>query len=255
MSELEVSTKAGSPWNKVFWLFGLLIVSGLIVFFSFIWISKQSIDATAETVREVFKPKEVVQTFYQWRELQVEGNEGNILEVATAGAVEEFTRKTNFELFGKVMPLGTTVSEITVPAVYRFHIDLNGEWFVEADGSRLMVIAPRLKPSLPVAFDTGGIQKKTKSGWGRWDGDENLEALEREITSKLNQRAADEKTLSKAREKSRVAVAKFLKTWLINQAMWADGKFEEIVVIFEDEKEASLMNQKPVLQLESEPLD
>ena len=180
---------------------------------------------------------------------------GNILEVATAEATEEFTRKTNVEWFGAIMPLGTTVSEITVPATYRFHIDLNGDWFVESDGSRLMVIAPKLKPSLPVAFDSGKMRKKTKSGWGRWDKHDNLEALERDITLKLNLRASDAKTLSKARDESRLAVAKFLKRWLLTQDVWAAGRFEEIVVIFEDEKGMSLMNTPATMKFEVPKLE
>lgn len=248
-------SSASSPWAKVFWLFVLLLLSGLIVFGAFIWLGKQSIDATKETVVELFKPGETVQTFHEWRELEVAGNEGNILEVATAEATEEFTRKTNVEWFGAIMPLGTTVSEITVPATYRFHIDLNGDWFVESDGSRLMVIAPKLKPSLPVAFDSGKMRKKTKSGWGRWDKHDNLEALERDITLKLNSRASDAKTLSKARDESRLAVAKFLKRWLLTQDVWAAGRFEEIVVIFEDEKGMSLMNTPATMKFEVPKLE
>lgn len=249
----EPEKKPGSPWNKVFWLVVILICAGLIVFLSFIWLGKRGIDASKEAAVEivkVFKPDVVVDSFEEWREMKATGTDGNILEVATATSTEKFTRKTNLAMFGKTLPLGTTVSEITVPATYRYHIDLNGNWFVTSDGPRLLVIAPRVQPSLPVAFDTAGVQKKTKSGWARWDSGDNLEALEKSLTSKLNLHAADEKSIAKAREEAREAVAKFVHTWLVQQEAWGDKRFEEIVVMFEGEKEKTLSNLPASLRLQ-----
>lgn len=257
--ETEKPVKSGSPWGKVFWLFVILIFSGLAVFFSFVWLGKQTIDSTKDAaveIVEMFKPEEVVETFEEWREMEATATDGNILEVATATASEKFTRSTNFAMFGKTLPLGTTVSEITVPATYRYHIDLNDDWFVTSDGSRVFVLSPRIQPSLPVAFDTGGMQKKTKSGWARWDGTENLDELEATITSKLAIRSTDPEVMEKIRDESRVAVAKFVKSWLLSREAWADGKFEEIVVVFEGEKDASLTSAEPVLELdEPEPVE
>ncbi|NNE94118.1 MAG: DUF4230 domain-containing protein [Verrucomicrobiales bacterium] len=254
MSEAEAKA-APSPWSKVFWMFVILIAAGLIAFLASIWLGNQAIDAGKEnlnTAINLFKPNEVIRDFHEWRELQVDGNEGNVLELATAEATEKLTRSTNVEWFGKVMPLGTTISDISIPATYRYHIDLSGEWFIESDGGRLMVIAPKLQPSLPVAFDTGRMQKKTKSGWGRWDGNDNLAELEKSITTKLAERASDEKTIAKIRDEARLSLAKFLKTWLLKQEGWGEGRFEEIVVKFEDEEDLKLLDAPETLRLGSE---
>lgn len=238
----------------IFSLIVILIVAGLIIYLAPMIFADRLAQKGKDTITgiaEAFRPEEVIESFNVYREAKIEGTEGNILEVAKGEATETFTRKTNLEWFGKSMPLGTTVSEISVPATYRYHIDLNGDWFIQSDGKRLLVMAPKLRPSLPVAFDTAGMQKKTKSGWGRWDGDENLDELEQSLTAKLAVRAGDSESIKKYRDTSRLAVAKFLQTWLLNQDAWADGKFEEIVVRFEDETGGSLMNAKPVLDLKS----
>ncbi|MEM6278343.1 MAG: hypothetical protein AAF733_02620 [Verrucomicrobiota bacterium] len=241
-----------SAWGRVFWLFIVLTVSGLVVFFSFVWLSKKGIDSTKEAFVEIataFKPEEVVQTFDEWRALEAKGNDGNILEVATAESTERFTRKTNLAMFGRTLPLGTTVSEISVPATYRYHIDLNDDWFVTTDGPRLLVLAPAIRPSLPVAFDTAKMQKKSKSGWARWDSSANLSELEKSITSRLAERAGDDSSLEKIREASRESVARFVQSWLLSQEAWGAAKFEEISVMFEGE-EASLSSMPPVLDHE-----
>tara|TARA_R110000850_G_scaffold17996_11_gene54614 strand:- start:668 stop:1510 length:843 start_codon:yes stop_codon:yes gene_type:complete len=228
----------GGFWNKVFWLSLAMIASGLVVFLSFVWMGKQGIDATSETVvgiARLFKPDEIVETFENWREMEATATDGNILEIATAEATEEFTRKTNLAMFGTTLPLGTTVSEITVPATYRYHIDISEEWFLATDGPKLLVLAPAVRPSLPVAFDTGRMKKKTDSGWGRWDGQDSLDELEKTITSKLALRAAAPDALEVIREESRLAVAKFVRRWLLSHEAWDMDQFEQIIVAFDGE--------------------
>lgn len=250
-SSEKAEKKLGLP-GAVFGIFAVLILAGLIVFFSFVWLGKHGVDSATDAVVKVvaaFKPEEVVETFDEWRVLEATGNEGNILEVATAQSVERFTRKTNLAMFGKTLPLGTTVSEISVPATYRYHIDISEEWFVTSDGPRLLVLAPALRPSLPVAFDTGLVQKKSQTGWGRWDGDANMEELEKTITSKLESRASNEDSLAKVRDASRDSVAKFVQSWLLSREAWGEDKFEEIVVMFDGETN-SLSSMPPVLEIE-----
>ena len=133
------------PWVRVFWLLIILVVSALTVFLSFIWLGKRGVDSAKDAEVEIvtaFKPEEIVETFDEWRALEAEGNEGNILEVAIAEATEKFTRKTNLAMFGKTLPLGTTVSEISVLATYRYLFNLYEEWFLTSDGGRLLVLAP-----------------------------------------------------------------------------------------------------------------
>jgi len=244
----------GSAWTKVFWLFVLLGVAGLAVFGSFVWLGKQGIDSTKEVAIEVvraFRPEQVVQSFEEWRELEATGTDGDILEIATAEATEQFTRQTNLEMFGTKLPLGTTVSEIVVPATYRYHIDLDEDWFLTSDGSTLLVLAPEVRPSLPVAFDTGRMRKKTNAGWARWDGAESLAALEKTLTSKLEKRARQEEVLDEVREEGRLAVAKFVRKWLLARTAWGEDRFDEIVIKFEGEDGPPLTSMPPTLRWES----
>lgn len=238
--------------GTAFWVFLTLVAGALIVYFSFLRQVERTVDKTTGAVDKVidtakgaavelvklFQPEEVIKTFHEWRELTVASGTGSHLEIATAEASERFTRTTNFEVFGKKLPMSTSVSEITVPATYRFHIDLNDEWNLTSDGKRLVVRAPRVRPTLPVAFDTGRVEKKTSSGWVRWDADDDLADLEKGITSELAIRAADPDTIAKIEDEGRIAVARFVRTWLLTREAWGDGRFEEIVVIFEGEEES-----------------
>ncbi len=253
------ATRSRSGPGTFFWVFLTLVVAGLLVYFSWLWMAKRAVDSAKETIieiAEVFRPDLVVTTFNEWRELKVTASGGNILEVATAESSEHFTRTTNMAMFGRVLPLTTTISEITIPATYRFHIDLNEPWNIIPDGNRLLVRAPAVRPSLPVAFDTGGVQKKTTAGWVSWDTAGDMEALEKEITGKLAERAAQPETLAKVRDEGRIAVAQFVRKWLIDQEAWAEGKFDEIVVVFdgEIEGETPLSSVPPTLSLEFEEI-
>ena len=162
----EMSEKSGKKSGgclKTFFILSVIVI--LVGMGGFFYLSNKGMDLTKEaflSLFEGFKPKQVINTFTEWRDLQVESNDGNILEVATATATEEFSRETNFEMFGKILPI-STFSKIDVPATYRYHIDLTGDWNMEANGNRLIVTPPPLQPSLPVAYDSGKM-KKNQSG-------------------------------------------------------------------------------------------
>lgn len=239
--------------GTLFWMFLTLVVAGLIAFLAPLWFLQKTAGTVGETVSEVakiFRPTRIVTTFNEWRELNVTATDGNILEVATAESPELFSRTSNVAMFGRVLPGTTTVSEITVPATYRFHIDLNDEWNLLADGKRLLVMAPAVRPSLPVAFDTGKVRKKTQSGWARWDGAENLAELEKEITGKLAERAILPATLEKIHGESRVPVAQFVRKWLLDKEAWGEGRFEEIVVVFSGEGDKVISSEPASLRLD-----
>jgi hypothetical protein len=237
--------------GTAFWVFLTLVVASLVVYLTFLRQVERTVDKTTGTVDKVveaakdtaveivklFKPEEVIQTFHEWRELTVQSGTGSRLEIATAEATESFSRTTNYEVLGKKLPLSTNVSEITVPATYRFHIDLNDEWKLTPDGKRLLVRAPRVRPTLPVAFDTAKVGKKTSNGWVRWDADDDLTELEKGITAQLAERAGSPETIAKIEDEGRLAVARFVRTWLLSREAWGEGRFEEIVVIFEGGEE------------------
>ncbi len=210
----------------------VLVLALLIGWFGFIWLSNQGLNLTKEAV-QVFRPKMIVKSFAEWRELLVEGNEGNILEVATATATEDFSREATVTIMSR--PIVSKTSSISVPATYRFHIDLTGNWQVVEDGSRIIITAPELRPSLPVAFDTARMEKRTEEGWGRYIPTSTMAELEKNLTEKLGERAAAPETFAKVREKARRSIAKFLQSWLLTEEQWREGQFEELVVLFEGE--------------------
>jgi hypothetical protein len=161
------------------------------------------------------------------------GPADGILETATSSVPETFTQTDSASLFN--IPLGTTVSEIRVPAVYRYHIRLYDPWKLVMSGQVCLVFAPQFQPSLPPAIVTSQMEKSTSSGWLRFDADENLDALEQSITGELEKRADDKLHRDFVREACRQSVGEFVKTWLMKEQYWRDDRFHQIVVVFPDE--------------------
>ena len=267
-------TKRGPSFGTV--VLGLALIGGLFWLTFYIYtaekvargtgqildLGNKTVDAIAKTVvgiSENMRPQAIAMTFAQWRQLETKGNLGNILEVATATSTETFTRVSELRI-ASLVSLGTTVSEISVPATYRYHIDLNGSWQIKGqeDGT-LVVVAPPLLPSLPVAFDTSGLKKKTQSGWGRWNAEENLTQLEASLSPQLAIRAADKRTLQEVSDPARRSVAEFVKRWLISQDHWKDGRYRELHVLFPNElppgglEALSLKDRVPTIKLGAEP--
>jgi hypothetical protein len=159
---------------------------------------------------------------------------GGLLEVATVTADEHFTRRDVMRVWG--VSLGETVSEVRVPVTYRFHIELAREWVVTLDGTRAIVSAPELEPSLPVAFDTGAMRRTTKNGWARFNKDENLAAAERAITTELEGRAGSPRYLALVREDARRTIVEFVSRWLLTEPRWKSAPGHAVVVLFPGER-------------------
>ena len=174
------------------------------------------------------------------------------LEVAVAESMETFERKTDQTAFWKTLDLGATVAEIKVPATYRYHLDLAEEWKIEIKDKCCVVHAPSLKPSLPVAFRTDEMEKNSQTGWARFDGVEQLDILERQITPRLNERASKPGHMRAAQREAREVVARFVRTWLLSSDQWKDDRFTSITVLFanEDPSETSAV---PTLTIDKLP--
>jgi hypothetical protein len=162
------------------------------------------------------------------------GPTDGILETATSSVPETFTQTDSAWLFN-IIPLGTTVSEIRVPAVYRYHIQLFDPWKLVVSGQVCLVLAPQFQPSLPPAILTAQMEKSTTNGWLRFDGDDDLTNLERGITGELEKRANDKFHRDFVRESCRQSVAAFVKSWLMKEDYWREDRFHQIVVVFPDE--------------------
>jgi hypothetical protein len=90
-------------------------------------------------------------------------------------------------------------------------------------------------PSVPVAIDTSKMQMQTRSGWARFNGRENLDALLREITPELEKTARAPRYIEAQREQARKTVTEFAAKWLVTQERWKGVKADQIQVYFADE--------------------
>lgn len=158
---------------------------------------------------------------------------GGLLEIATVTVYERFKRTDTREFWG--ISLGTTISLIQVPVVYRYHIEMAREWPIHIDGKTAIVRAGEVKPSLPAAIDTTKMEKYTQSGWARFNKDENLALLERSITPELEQRARDPAIRQLAMDAGRQTVREFVTAWLLKEQGWRRDPAYRVVVLFPGE--------------------
>ncbi|MEM8955334.1 MAG: hypothetical protein AAGD22_14365 [Verrucomicrobiota bacterium] len=234
----ELDSPARSAFQKPPWILLTLLVSLVAVLVAGVFVYVKTIDTVGAAVEDLtsgFSKEQITETFLL-NHIESTSTNGAILEVAIANASESFTRASSpVTYWEKEIPLGTTVSEVTVPATYRFHIDLHAPWHLSVNEDSCVVRAPPLRPSLPVAIDTSKMEKKTRSGWARFDKEENLEKLEGSLTEKLSQRAASYTERSDIREDARRSVALFVRNWLLRENQWGPGRFTDITVYFPDE--------------------
>lgn len=232
--------QAASIAHRVPWIvicLTIFLVTGLVVGLVAFLKTFDRVAASVAGIAEGFSNEKITETFFGNR-LSVVSTNGAMLELVTAESVETFTRTSEVKLWDQFLPLGTTESEITVPATYRYHINLNDDWSLSARDKTCVVVAPMFKPTLPVAIDTGEMRKKTRSGWARFDKAENLETLEQSITDRLAERAANPENLDRVREAARKSVARFVRNWLLREDHWKPDRFDEIIVLFPDETSA-----------------
>jgi hypothetical protein len=171
------------------------------------------------------------------------------LELATAGQTEIFRAQDEKSIFWDKLYLGRTVSEIRVPATYRYHLRLSDPWRLDVSGQTCIVIAPVIRPSLPPAIHTDQMEKKSDEGWGRFNAREQMADLEKGITPTLSRYATDDRHLALVREPCRKTVAEFVKTWLLKEDQWRTDRFHTIKVIFADETNAVPEQITPTIRL------
>ena len=93
------------------------------------------------------------------------------------------------------------------------------------------------------------MQKRSESGWARFDAREQMAELERSLTPRLARHAADSRRLAIVREECRKTVAEFVRDWLLKEDHWRKDRFSTIKVVFADEPgDPALV--LPVLQLQ-----
>jgi hypothetical protein len=209
----------------------LLIVAGSVIAWKFMDAARDGLAWMGETL-----VTQDINVVFRQSVTEIVSTKGDILEVATMQTDETVTNYDMKTLLDRTVYLGTTISEIRVPVVYRYHIKLSDDWKMRVDeGGQCIVHAPALRPSLPPAIRTEGMEKKSEAGWFRFNAAENLAALEKNLTPTLEKRAGNRSHLNLVRESSRKSVAEFVKNWLLQQTFTPASKVKSITVIFPDE--------------------
>jgi hypothetical protein len=246
-------------WPLVIVALGLL---ALFAFLAFLWVTKRTYDETlarggqagayaaqkAEAMAEKFLRGNITRTFVAAIPEISSPGAGN-LELATADQTEIFRAEDEKSVFWDQLYLGKTVSEIRVPTNYRYHLRLADPWHLDVSGQTCIVVAPRIRPSLPPAIHTDRMEKKSDEGWGRFNAREQMSELEKSITPTLIRYAGDRRHLDFVREHCRRTVAEFVKTWLLKEEQWRTDRFHAIQVIFADETNAAPDRVEPTIQL------
>jgi hypothetical protein len=245
----------------------VVIVLGLVAYLGLHQISRTVRDggrAATESLRdlgegaidiaEAFQTGVITKTFVSAIP-SFSSDSGARLELASFEAVEILRSSDERRIAWDLVTLGTTVSEIRVPVTYRYHLSLKEPWHLRVENQRCLVQAPPIKPSLPPAIDTGRIERFSESGWLRFNEDEQMEELERGLTAALSERAADPRHISMVRERCRLEVAEFVRSWLLLEDHWRDDRFRSVTVVFADETEAEPSILPPTLTLEPGDLE
>ncbi len=154
---------------------------------------------------------------------------GGTFEIVALEVNEIFTLKDPKFL------LGTTESEVRVPAIFRFHIEMAKEWPISSDGKVITVRTSPVKPTLPVAIRTTEMEISTKSGWARFDKYKNLAVLQKSISTELDARANSARIREMALTPGRETVKEFVKAWMLKEKRFQSNPEMQIKVIFPDD--------------------
>ena len=177
--------------------------------------------------------------------LEVIRTKGGLLQVSTIRSPETFQASTDHTFLG--IDLGQTTTQIRVPAVFHYHIELAREWPVTVKGDTLIVIAPAVKPTLPVAIDTARLERFAAGTWSLFTGTGELDRLQRSITRTLAVKAATPSYVQFQREAARQTVTEFVGHWLLTQERFKDLPKHTVRVFFADEPITSLHPVSPAV--------
>ena len=79
------------------------------------------------------------------------------------------------------------------------------------------------------------MEQYTRTGWARFNKEENLEALQRSMTPTLAARASGDAYRGLAEEAARKTIAEFITIWLLKETEWKRDPAHKVVVLFPDE--------------------
>lgn len=257
MTTAEHDRHVGSLLHSLRWPIALVAVAaiGLVAVRELRETAREGGRATTDAVRELgdsaadiaarFSSGTITTTFISAIPHLVPDG-GTKLELAAFEAVETISRTDDRRVFFDMVPLGATVSEIRVPVTYRYHLRLDEPWRLEVAGGTCVVRAPAIRPTLPPAIHTDRMEKRSESGWLRFDEDEQMEGLERSLTPTVAERAADPDHIELVRERCRRGVGEFVRSWLLVEEQWGPGRFDHVEVHFAGEDDSVVGALPPV---------
>ncbi|MEJ2581372.1 MAG: hypothetical protein P8127_07020 [Acidobacteriota bacterium] len=209
----------------------------------------RELGARAVDIADAFKNGTITKTFISAIPgLSTDG--GARLELASFEAVEVLRTSDELRVGWDLISLGTTITEIRVPVTYRYHVRLDEPWLLEVEDQSCIVHAPALSPTLPPAIDTAGMERFSDRGWLRFNEADQMEELERGVTAALSERASDPRHIDMVRERCRLELAEFVRTWLLREDHWREDRFRSITVIFADEASPDPELEAPTLVFE-----
>jgi hypothetical protein len=171
---------------------------------------------------------------------RLNGETIKLLKVPTGGSLltSGLTKTEMLSRSDKHEWRGTTSSKIRVDATYRYEIELRSDWNFGFDEQRKIafVLAPKLKPQLPVAVDTSTLQEETNSGWARFDKEKYLTQLRQEISPFLEAKAVSKDYVNLVRGDARKTVEQFVSDWILKEKGWRESDRPIVEVYFEDEE-------------------
>lgn len=218
----------------------VIIIIGWLMIQSVLRIGKETtleaVDRAAQAVEQLgagFTSTTITDTFIA--SIPTLGTEGMLLEVAQLDATETFERRDEKRAFFDLVPLGVTVSEIRVPVTYRYHLRLEDPWTLDVRDGVCLVQAPAIKPTTPPAIHTDGMEKRIEDSWLRFDEDQVMQELEESLSLRLSARAGSPQRIELIRETCRARVAEFVRSWLLAEGQWGQGRIIAVDVVFADE--------------------
>ncbi|HWF17789.1 MAG TPA: hypothetical protein VG754_00895 [Verrucomicrobiae bacterium] len=260
MNSIPKSPGSETPLTKFRWPMAVVLVAFLFVGAWVISI-KSCARAAPDTVHAVgtevsnllknFDQQHITRTFQESLP-QLNSEPGGRLEIAALTLNENLSESNALTTAWGHLDLGSTVTEIKVPAIYRYYVRLHDPWQLEVATNICVVHAPRIHPTLPVAIDTSRMEKKSNVGWGRFNAGDQMDQLEKDLTPTLSLYAADARHIALVREECRKTVAQFIRDWLLKEQQWRDDRFTAVKVVFPDEATTNAFTLPATLELKTQ---
>lgn len=168
---------------------------------------------------------------------------GGLLEVSVIKSPEIFTATKDHNILG--VPVGKTVSQIRVPASYHYQIELAPEWKILLRDKTFIVVAPRVKPSLPIGIETSKLEQHASGIWSLVTGSGQLQLLLKSISATLATKGESAEFVEFQRNEARKTVTEFVRKWLVTQEKWKNAAAYPIRVFFADEPIEALRGLPP----------